>query len=327
MVDQLFYLPFDLPPVVSRVVKRVNPRLFLLVETELWPGLITTLGERKTPQVLVNGRLSPGSFKHYHSFRGLMRPLLGRFNRLCMQSRRDAARMVALGAPEERVVPTGNLKYDTIIAGLEGVSRDKVREELGVPDHKLIVVAGSTHPGEEEAMLEMLESCKKRLETPIYLVLAPRHPERWNEVARLLEDRGKRFVRRSSGMPMGDAEVLLLDTLGELARTYAAADLAFVGGSLAERGGHNPLEPAALGVPVVMGPHLYNFQEISQVLEESGGLMVCRDRQGLIETACRILGNSELRRELGGLGRKAVFQNRGAQQRTLKVIEEVLEQP
>jgi len=327
VVDELFYLPFDLPPVVSRVVDRVNPQLFLVVETELWPGLITAMGERNIPQVLVNGRLSPGSFRNYHAFRALMGALLCKFHRLCMQSRRDAARMVALGAPEDKVTFTGNLKYDTIIASLAGVERQAVRKELGIPAQSLVVVAGSTHPGEEDAMLKVLEHCQERIDAPLVLLLAPRHPERWDEVAGLLEERGVGFMRRSGGRSLGDTQVLLLDTLGELARTYAAADLAFVGGSLAERGGHNPLEPAALGVPVVMGPHLYNFQEISQLLKESGGLLVCRDQQELLEACCMLLKNGERRKEMGKQGRAAVFRNRGAQERTLRVIEEALDHP
>jgi 3-deoxy-D-manno-octulosonic-acid transferase len=321
VADAIFYLPFDLPPILSSFVGRVNPRLFLVVETELWPGLITELGERKIPQILVNGRISPNSFRNYHAFRWLMSPLLQRFHRLCMQSRRDAARMVAIGAPEERVLFTGNLKYDTIIASLSNVDPQKVREELGIPAKAKVVVAGSTHPGEEETMLNLLEHCEEEL----ILILAPRHPERWDEVAALLEKKGIRFVRRSSGQPAGNSRVLLLDTLGELLRTYSVAEVAFVGGSLAEKGGHNPLEPAAFAVPVVMGSHIFNFKEVSLLLTEAGGMVVTHEAEETIETICRLLREREMAKSMGERGKDAVFQNRGAQQKTLKIVKEVLE--
>ena len=321
VADAVFYLPFDLPPVVSRVVNRVNPRIFLVAETELWPGLITELGERKIPQILLNGRLSPGSFRNYHAFKAFMRPLLGRFNRLCMQSRRDTARMVVLGAPAEKVLFTGNLKYDTIIASLDEIDPQKVREELGIPVVSKVVAAGSTHQGEEEAMLDLLRDTPED-ERPL-LVLAPRHPERWDEVARLLEGRGVGFVRRSSGMPVGENQVLLLDTLGELARAYSVAEVAFVGGSLVEKGGHNPLEAAALGVPVVMGPHLFNFQEISQILSEAGGLSMCQGADEVVAQIIYLLTHPKEAKAMGERGREVVLQNRGALDRTLQVIAEI----
>ncbi len=320
VAEAIFYLPFDLPHMVSKVVGRVNPRLFLLVETELWPGLITELSIRKVPQILVNGRLSPASFKNYHTFKAFMAPLLSRFSYLCMQSRRDAARMVALGAPENKVVLTGNLKYDTIIASLRWIDPAEVRRELGIPEGVRVLVAGSTHEGEEEALLRVLGRCEN-----VLLVMAPRHPERWDEVAKLLEERGVKFRRRSRNEPLNDAKVLLLDTLGELSRTYAAADVAFVGGSLVEKGGHNPLEPAAVGVPVVMGSHVFNFKEISQTLTEAGGMVVGSNKESTIDHLCRLIENEEESRVMGERGRKAVFDNIGAQDRTLEVIREVMQ--
>ena len=318
VADAIFYLPFDIPPLVSKVVKRVNPRLFLLVETELWPGHILELSERHVPQVLVNGRLSPGSFRNYHAFKRFMRPLLERFSRLCMQSHRDAARMVALGAPPEKVVLTGNLKYDTIIASLRDIDPQEVRRDLGIPQERKVVVAGSTHQGEEETMLRVLERCGE----DVLLILAPRHPERWDEVAGFLEEREIRYVRRSAKTPVGEAQVLLLDTLGELARTYSVADVAFVGGSLVEKGGHNPLEPAALGVPVVMGPHIFNFQEICQLLVDAGGMTICQGPEETVSTVCGLLTERSKAKEMGQKGKSAVLQNRGALQKTLDIIGE-----
>ncbi len=323
LAEAIFYLPFDIPPVVKAVVERVNPRLFLLVETELWPGLIMELKERGIPQVLINGRLSPGSFRNYHAFKRLMVPLLLGFHRLCMQSRRDAARMVSLGAPAHRVIMTGNLKYDTILASLDGIEASQVRSELGIPENAKVVVAGSTHQGEEEALLGVLSRCVGQDDT--LLVLAPRHPERWDEVARLIEARGIPLARRSRGEPLNHARVMLLDTMGELATSYAAANVAFVGGSLAEVGGHNPLEPAALGVPVVTGPHLFNFQEISQMLTGAGGMKVCSNPEQVVNTICGLLEDKRAASLMGEKGKKAVFQNKGAIEKTMKEIEKAIE--
>jgi len=170
-------------------------------------------------------------------------------------------------------------------------------------------------------MLDLLRDTPED-ERPL-LVLAPRHPERWDEVARLLEERGVGFVRRSSGMPVGENQVLLLDTLGELARAYSVAEVAFVGGSLVEKGGHNPLEAAALGVPVVMGPHLFNFQEISQILSEAGGLSMCQGADEVVAQIIYLLTHPKEAKAMGERGREVVLQNRGALDRTLQVIAEI----
>ena len=315
------YLPYDLPGAVGRFLDDVRPRLGLLMETELWPNLVAGCAARDVPLVLANARLSAGSAAGYRRIGGLVRPLLGALGAIGAQAEADARRFVDLGADPARVSVTGSIKFDLAI---DDATRDAglaLREELG-PDRPCWIAA-STHEGEDEIALTAHAEVSARFPGAV-LVLVPRHPERFVRVASLCASRGFAVARRSRGEPGGEATVYLGDTMGELLALYAAADVAFVGGSLVPTGGHNPLEPAALGLPVITGPHLHNFARIAGLLEEAGALTTVADAGGLASRVVELLESPELAAACGTAGREVVARNRGALERLLGLVEELL---
>lgn len=317
------YVPYDLPGSVGRFFDRVRPRMAIILETELWPNLYNECGRRRVPLVLASARISPRSATRYRRLSGLFRETLSHGIVIAAQSEADAERFRSIGANPQRTHVTGNIKFDF---GLPDDIGDigaalRVRHAPQRP----VWIAGSTHEGEEEILLDVqaqLAAGPKPL-----LILVPRHPQRFDEVAALLERRRLRYVRRSSGEPCEPAtEVMLLDTLGELLQFYAAADVAFVAGSLVPIGGHNLLEPAALGIATLSGPHNFNAQEIADMLIEVGAVQVVRDA-GELGAALRLLLADPLERaRRGALGRDAVDRNRGALARLLALIDPVLKE-
>ena len=320
------YLPFDLPGAVRRFLARVQPRLAVVFETELWPNLYRECGRRRVPLVLASARLSERSLGRYRLLGGLLRETLAQTTAVAAQGPGDAERFRALGADPASTRVTGNLKFDfeppLDIAARGARLRDRYAR------NRPLWVAGSTHAGpEEQTLLEAHRRVRVRHRDAL-LVLAPRHPPRFAEVAGELDAAGLRFVRRSrdaDGEAVATCEVLLLDTLGELLDFYAAADVAFVGGSLADVGGHNLLEPAALGVPILTGPNTYNTAEIAQLLIMCGAAEVVRDAAGLAARLELLLDDPEARARVGAQGRAAVESNRGALGRLLALIEPLLE--
>lgn len=319
------YVPYDLPGAVRRFFARVQPRLAVVFETELWPNLYRECGRRRVPLVLASARLSERSLRHYRLLGSLLRETLAQTTAVAAQGAGDAERFRTLGADPANTRITGNLKFDFELPPDIAARGARLRERYarGRP----LWVAGSTHAGlEEQTLLE----AHRRVRVPhrdALLVLAPRHPPRFAEVAGALEAEGLRFVRRSRDADSEAAatcEVLLLDTLGELLDFYAAADVAFVGGSLADVGGHNLLEPAALGVPILTGPNTYNNAEIAQLMITRGAAEVVRDAAGLAARLEFLLDDPEARARLGAQGRAAVEANRGALGRLLALIEPLL---
>jgi 3-deoxy-D-manno-octulosonic-acid transferase len=315
------YVPYDLPGSVARFFDRVRPRMAIILETELWPNLYNECGRRRVPLVLASARISPRSATRYRRLSGLFRETLSHGIVIAAQSEADAERFRSIGANPARTHVTGNIKFDfSLPADIRDVGAALRARHA---PQRAVWIAGSTHDGEEEILLDV----QARLTTvprPL-LVLVPRHPQRFDDVAALLERRKLRYVRRSRDEACGaDTEVLLVDTLGELLQFYAAADVAFVAGSLAPIGGHNLLEPAALGVATLSGPHNFNAQEIADMLIESGAVEVVRDADA-IATALRLLLADPLERERrGAIGRDAVDRNRGALARLLALIDPVL---
>ncbi len=324
------YAPLDFPWVVARVVRLLNPRLFVFVETELWPNLLRTLHVRGVPAVMVNGRLSSRSFEGYRRFRPFMALALSHVRLLLMQSERDAERMVALGADPARVVRVGNLKFDqTAEAGpaAQGVTRAL----LGIPDRAPVVVAGSTHPVEEEALLTGFAQVRRQRSDSV-LILAPRHIERALEVETVARARGFAVRRRSqlngaSGGAEGGGQVVILDTRGELAQTYGLATVAYVGGTLAPVGGHNLLEPALWGKPVLFGPHTDHCEESASLLVEAGAGVRVGSGEEFGRTVEALLQDHDSRERMGRAARRVMEENRGALQRTLDRIQGLLEPP
>lgn len=316
------YFPLDFPGAVRRVVGALDPAVLVCMETELWPNVLRELGRRGVPVMIANGRLSDRSFRRYSRVRSLMRPMLAGVRVLAMQSDEDARRMLMLGAPPERVVVTGNLKHD---AGPAGAGAAELwRRLLGLPSGRPAWIAGSTHRGEDEAVIAAHAAVRARV-PELALIVAPRHPDRVAEVMALLRARGLPAVRRSelTAPGMGD-RVVVLDTVGELAALYGVADVVFVGGSLVDAGGHNMLEPARLGKPVLMGPHTANFREIATVLLEGGGAAVVRDAGELAARLGELLGHPGRRAAMGEAGRRAAASRPGALLRTIELLEQLV---
>ena len=325
--DQVFhvYLPFDLPWAVDGFLDRVRPRLLIMVETEIWPNLLAGCAARGIPTLLANGRLSARSARGYARLDGFARETFGALGAVAAQSEADAERFVALGVPAGRVRVTGSMKFDMAIRGSVKEQAEVLRRDWG--NDRPVWVAASTHEGEEEAVIEAHRQVLRRLPEAL-LVLVPRHPERFDRAAQLVRRAGLAMVRRTERAAVTpDTAVFLGDTMGELPVFLGAADAAFVGGSLVDIGGHNVLEPAAFGVPVVFGPHMHNFAAISEMLLGADAALQVPDAQGLGEVVLRWLGDASERTRIGENGRRVVEANRGALERTWRVVADLLPPP
>lgn len=316
------YAAYDLPGAVGRFLDRVRPRLAVFMETELWPNTLRICAERSIPVVLANARLSERSARGYARFPGVVGPMLGRIGAIAAQARPDADRFLALGVPGERVQVTGSLKFDVPLPASLREQAEALRRQWGVD--RSVWVAASTHEGEEKRVLEafdrLLQHCPGSL-----LVLVPRHPERFARVLALARRKGFRVVQRTrAGEDATQAQVFLGDTMGELPLFFAAADVAFVGGSLVPTGGHNLLEPAVLGVPVLFGPHVFNFAEVSSMLMERGAGRQVRGARELAALVCELFQDPDRRHAMGESGREVVVENRGALERLTAVLEPYL---
>ncbi|MEO5346100.1 MAG: 3-deoxy-D-manno-octulosonic acid transferase [Magnetococcus sp. YQC-9] len=317
------FLTVDLPPCIHPLVEAIRPEILIVMETELWPGLFRMLAKKGVPIVVVNGRISPRSFKRYHAIRWLTRQLLADGTRYLMQSKADAERLIAMGAPAERVRVTGNLKYDQALKSPDPALLNRLQARLGTPMSS-VWIAASTHPGEEAMLLDLH---RRLITTPLAprLILVPRHPERTGDVLELIRQRGLECQRFSQLTGSWSAPLLLVDEIGWLAGLYSLARLVFIGGSLVARGGQNMLEPAAWGVPVLFGPHVFNFRDIAeQLLTVGGALRVESDRElGLRLEA--LLGDPERCRQMGEAARAVIPANAGALERTVTEIRQTLE--
>ncbi|TLY55160.1 MAG: 3-deoxy-D-manno-octulosonic acid transferase [Gammaproteobacteria bacterium] len=324
---QVRYVPFDLPGAVRRFFARVQPRLAVIVETELWPNLYRECGRRRVPLVLASARLSARSAGRYRRLGALFRDTLSQAAVVAAQGAVDAERFHALGADPASTHVTGNLKFDFQLPPRTVERGARLREQYA--HARALWVAGSTHGGGEEQALLEAQRRVRALHPEALLVLAPRHPQRFAEVAALLHQTGASFVRRSQGAAAAaqTCAVLLLDSLGELLDFYAAADVAFVGGSLVPIGGHNLLEPAALGVPILTGPYNSNGEEIARLLIAGGAAEVVRDAATLGARVSALLANPQARVRIGAQGRASVDSNRGALGKLLGLIEPLLNEP
>ena len=327
------YAPLDFPWAVNRYLQRLNPFLFILMESELWPNLLRALYLRQVPTCLVNGRISSKSFSRYQLVRGFMRQVFGYLDLALVQSERDEQRMVALGASPDHVQVTGNMKFDQLS---EQVGQDSValisRQELGLESNEILWVAGSTHEREE---LEILEAYREvvRAYPQLVLLLAPRHIERIVQVEKVIRGLDLVCFRRSllsvqsmSSFSAHGPRVIILDTRGELARIYGLGVVGFVGGTLVPVGGHNLLEPAQWGKPVLFGPFTDHCRDMAQLLIDQGGGFQVQDRQGLVEQMKGFLANPVRTGEIGRLASAAVQQRRGVVPVNLQKIRELVSQ-
>jgi 3-deoxy-D-manno-octulosonic-acid transferase len=328
--DAVFYFPLDFPFIVNRTLRLVKPRLFVMMETEIWPNLLRACRREGVKTAVANGRISNRSYPRYRLIRPLFRRVLGDVDRFCVQSDESAARLIDLGADPSRVTVTGNLKFDSLPASAAaGPDRAMHRVErfFRVPEGRPVIIAGSTMRGEELMVLRAFERMRAS-EPRTLLVIAPRHPERFDEVERLARDEGFRTLRRSQLTIDGEpsADVVVLDTIGELAHLYRLATIVFVGGSLVPTGGHNILEPAVYGRPIVFGPHMQNFKEIAGTFLEAGAAVQVRDEWELQDAFRALLVDGARRQALGRAAQGLVDVNHGARERTLDAIARLLPQ-
>lgn len=318
----LRYVPFDLPGSVRRFFDRVQPRLAMILETELWPNLYAECGRRGVPLVLASARISPRSVGRYRRLVPLFRQALSHGIVIAAQSETDAARFRSIGADPARTHVTGNIKFD--FQPPPGIEESGARwRELNAPGRP-IWVAGSTHEGEEEMILEAHRIVLQRFPDAL-LLLVPRHPQRFEIVSDLLTRRGEVFSKRSIGAAIPRAEsVMLGDTMGELMMFYAAADVAFVAGSLVPVGGHNLLEPASLGRAMLTGPHNFNSEAAVRLLLEAGATRIVTNASQLGAAVSELLGDAGMRTLMGAVGRAVLDANRGALDRLLKLVDPLL---
>ena len=324
---EVIYLPWDLGPVVEWAIKTVRPALFLSFETELWPVLFDTLGRAGIPVAVVNGRISPRAYRRYLWVRPLMRRVLSPVGLFLTQSPQDARRYAALGAAKDRVVVSGNVKWD-LRQEKNGDSgkAEELRCLIGLKPGQSLWVAGSTHPGEENEVLHAYDSLRVKFPR-LKLVIAPRHPERATWIEQEIEvtpAEGWKSVRYSKlkqgTAPGGPETVLILDTVGDLADFYRIADVVFMGGSLVPHGGHNLAEPASLSRPILSGPHLQNFQAISEALLQAKGMMIVQTSKELGQAVSRVLSAPAQAAEMGARARAVFQENQGAVKKTADLI-------
>lgn len=328
---QIFYFPLDWKLVCRRYLKRIQPDVILLVETEIWPNFVVSASRLKIPVVLVNGRISDQSFKYYRKFRFILQSLLACFSDFCMQSEEDLDRIRRLGAPEPKTNCTGNLKFDyeTITNRENEVLKELIKSNLKNSADDILLVCGSTKPGEEELLLLAFESLRRDFDH-LKLIIAPRHPHRGDEVTALVKETGFSYLQRSRNefgeKNEGSTDILILDSIGELASLYEIADLVFIGGSLVPAGGQNVIEPAAYGKPILFGPHMENFRQVAAAFVRAGAAIRVENRTELETQLHRIISSPGERHRLGEKARSVVQMNRGAVKQTLRVVEKYLPQ-
>jgi 3-deoxy-D-manno-octulosonic-acid transferase len=318
------FVPYDTPGAMRRLMERLQPRLVIIMETELWPNLFSQCHRRRIPVVLANARLSPKSVRRYRRFGGLFRRLFEGDTWVAAQSAADAARFIEIGANRDRTQVVGNIKFD-VPESETTVDRGRALRAANWVNRP-VWVAGSTHAGEEEIVLSAHLTLRQNAIPggDALLLLVPRHPQRFASVAELLRRRGVSFERRSDGaVPRPDTQVLLVDTVGELPMLYAAADVAFVGGSLVPIGGHNLLEPAALNVPVLTGPFYANGREVAELLLAEGGALQVTDAAELAAALQQLFADPERRQRMGARARRVIDSNRGSLARVLTLLETV----
>lgn len=327
--DAVIFFPLDLPFVSESFVRRIMPRIFLPVETELWPNFLRAARLRRIPVMMVNGRISDKSVKTYRYLFGILRDMLRSVSRFCMQSSIDAEYIRQLGAEERKIFVTGNTKFDQTYAEVTPEDLAGYRRELGITGAFPVIVAGSTHPTEEEAVIAAFARIKK--EYPgARLLIAPRKPGRTEEITKIAAAKGFETGSRVKLREQSDAErqefpVILIDTIGELGRIYCVADVVFVGGSLIKHGGHNVLEPAAHAKPIVVGPNMFNFKDAFALLSKVGACVQVQDAAGLSDELYRIVKDDELRKKMGDASMQVIVENRGAAVKTLHYLQELLE--
>ncbi len=322
--DVLFYFPVDLPIIIRKVLRIIDPVRLILVEGEFWPNLIRLADKQGIPVSLINGRMSERSYKGYRKLKSLTADVLRRIDPICVQGDVDAGRMIGIGAPAGHVHVMGTVKFDVAERNAEGEkTAEELMRKIGVSGNAVVLLGGSTWPGEEAVLCDLYK--KLKAENPnIFLVIVPRHVERAAEVIQCMEERNLTFLRRSQlgDSPAGEVpDVLFIDTTGELRNFYSVADIIFVGKSLLEHGGQNPIEPAMCGKAIVVGSNMENFPAVMPVFLANEALVQVADTAGLESAMAHLLSNEAARAALGSRAAQVVEANRGMIQKTVQLLD------
>lgn len=316
------YLPYDLPCAMHRFFHHVQPKLVIVMETELWPNMISYLYKKNIPLIIANARLSERSAKGYKKLGRMTQTLMKKITLIAAQNTEDGERFTSLGLPSSHLAITGSLKFDIAVTSEQLIKAKQLREQWA--PNRPVWIAASTHDGEELAILKAHQMLLHTI-PDLLLILVPRHPERFNVAKQLTEQENLSYITRSSHeTPLATTQVVIGDTMGELMLLYGVSDLAFVGGSLIERGGHNPLEPAAHSIPVLMGPYFFNFKDICQKLTQEGGLFTVTDENSLVKIANTLLTDNDYRAQSGKAAVNTLLKNQGALNKLLGLIERYL---
>ena len=330
--DYIIYFPFDFSWSVKRALNTINPIICIIMETELWPNFLREANKKAVPVAVINGRISERSFKRYRMISLFMKNVLESVTLFSMQTEDDAKRAIALGANHNNVRVSGNIKYDNEFKEIEDEKVKEIKNTLGVNNNDRIFIAGSTHPGEEEIVVKLYSNILKNY-PDFRLVIAPRHIDRVGEVEEIVKKMGLDTVRKTAILkgshqsPVTSHQlkpVIILDTIGELGFMYSIADILFVGGSLIPHGGQNILEPAFYKKPVIFGKYMMNFQEIAKEMILSGGGIQVNDEQELIKEVDGLINNGKKMIEIGEKGYQVIMKNRGALQKNLELIEDII---
>lgn len=316
------YLPYDLPDAINRFLNQVKPKLVVIMETELWPNLIYLLNQRHIPLIIANARLSEKSSRGYRRLGRAMSDIMQKITLIAVQSQDDADRFISLGVKPDHLSVTGSIKFDISVTAEQAAQALTLRQQWAA--YRPVWIAASTHDGEEQIILQAQRNLLAQIPT-LLLILVPRHPERFPIAEELTRAAGMSYITRSSGkIPTAETQVVIGNTMGELMLLYGVSDLAFVGGSLIEHGGHNPLEPAVHAIPIIMGPHTFNFKDIGDKLERAGGLVRANDALSLTAAVAQLLTDEKLRLEKGRLAVEVLHHNQGALDRLLHLLEPYL---
>jgi 3-deoxy-D-manno-octulosonic-acid transferase len=317
-VDHIFFIPFDFPWTVGRAFRALRPQLLILAESEFWPGLLKEAHRYSCKVLLVNGRISARSFKRFWRFRGMANRVFKNIDRFLVQTTRDRERLEKIGVPTSRLEIAGNLKCEVHLPMLDETDLLRLKKDLGIPASNTVVVAGSIHKGEEDRLIRAFRVARTK-KSDLCLVLAPRHPEKFGEIGKVFQNR-EFIVRRKTALQPGQSwDVLILDTIGDLARLYALSDLAFIGGSLIPWGGQNLLEPAFYGKPIFFGPHMENFASLAEEFVRAGAAKIVDRPEDLEEMF--LFKDAKAMADMGQRAKKILCSLQGATERTLSAIE------
>lgn len=322
----VIYFPLDFPLFVKKTVDMIRPALYIMIETEIWPNLLRELSSKNIPSALINGRISDRSIGKYRLVKPFLKNILDKINIFCMQDSIDADRIIELGAPAGRVNVTGNMKFDVLVSGSIKDPR-AIRASLGLEEDEELFVAGSTHKGEEEIIIDVFRRLSADFPN-LALLIAPRHVNRTDEVEKVIKKAGFESVRVSKisepQTPNHEPRILLLDTIGHLNEAYSAAKIVFIGGSLVKYGGHNPIEPALFAKPILFGLYMFNFKYITNVFLKNNAAIQVSNTEDLYEKCALLLKNVNMIESLGWNAQKSVIENKGATQRSIDRIREIL---